>query len=223
MSSTAWTSETRVRKDARKARRIEQKDLVGELLGRIGKQEEVMRKSRAGGGGAERVEQSGAAPTMDGVVRLSTAATQTELSMDALAKLEENQAELKVDNRRLRQRGYQRKYNRKLKRKAFERKLTRRGYQEMMRLQRFCLSTRVNKETRKQKLLERKRKLKLAAPKLPGLADATPEASEHCFERVCICQNDFKSTTPSQNVEELAVGVTVCLDAAAWLRRNSCR
>ena len=160
---------------------------------------------------------------MDGVVRLSTAATQTELSMDALARLEENQAELKVDNRRLRQRGYQRKYNRKLKRKAFERKLTRRGYQEMMRLQRFCLSTRVNKETRKQKLLERKRKLKLAAPKLPGLADATPEASEHCFERVCICQNDFKSTTPSQNVEELAVGVTVCLDAAALLRRNSCR
>ena len=160
---------------------------------------------------------------MDGVVRLSTAATQTELSMDALAKLEENQAELKVDNRRLRQRGYQRKYNRKLKRKAFERKLTRRGYQEMMRLQRFCLSTRVNKETRKQKLPERKRKLKLAAPKLPGLADATPEASEHCFERVCICQNDFKSTTPSQNVEELAVGVTVCLDAAALLRRNSCR
>ena len=189
----------------------------------LGKSASSRGGGRGRGGGAERVEQSGAAPTMDGVVRLSTAATQTELSMDALAKLEENQAELKVDNRRLRQRGYQRKYNRKLKRKAFERKLTRRGYQEMMRLQRFCLSTRVNKETRKQKLLERKRKLKLAAPKLPGLADATPEASEHCFERVCICQNDFKSTTPSQNVEELAVGVTVCLDAAAWLRRNSCR
>ena len=189
----------------------------------LGKSASSRGGGRGRGGGAERVEQSGAAPTMDGVVRLSTAATQTELSMDALAKLEENQAELKVDNRRLRQRGYQRKYNRKLKRKAFERKLTRRGYQEMMRLQRFCLSTRVNKETRKQKLLERKRKLKLAAPKLPGLADATPEASEHCFERVCICQNDFKSTTPSQNVEELAVGVTVCLDAAALLRRNSCR
>ena len=60
---------------------------------------------RGRGGGAERVEQSGAAPTMDGVVRLSTAATQTELSMDALAKLEENQAELKVENRRLKQRG----------------------------------------------------------------------------------------------------------------------
>ena len=189
----------------------------------LGKSASSRGGGRGRGGGAERVEQSGAAPTMDGVVRLSTAATQTELSMDALAKLEENQAELKVDNRRLRQRGYQRKYNRKLKRKAFERKLTRRGYQEMMRLQRFCLSTRVNKETRKQKLLERKRKLKLAAPKLPGLADATPEASEHCSERVCICQNDFKSTMPSQNVEELAVGVTVCLDAAALLRRNSCR
>ena len=79
------------------------------------------------------------------------------------------------------------------------------------------------KETRKQKLQERKRQLKLAAPKLPGLADATPEAPEHCFERVCICQNDLKSTMPSQNVEELAVGVTVCFDAAAWLRRNSCR
>jgi len=185
----------------------------------LGKSASSRGGGRGRGGGAERVEQSGAAPTMDGVVRLSTAATQTELSMDALAKLEENQAELKVDNRRLRQRGYQRKYNRKLKRKAFERKRNK----EMMRLQRFCLSTRVNKETRKQKLLERKRKLKLAAPKLPGLADATPEASEHCFERVCICQNDFKSTMPSQNAEELAVGVTVCLDAAAWLRRNSCR
>ena len=141
-----------------------------------------MRKSRAGGGGAERVEQSGAAPTMDGVVRLSTAATQTELSMDALAKLEENQAELKVENRRL-------------KRNAFERN-------------RY-------KETRKQKLQERKRQLKLAAPKLPGLADATPEASEHCFERVCVCQNDLKSTRLSQNGEEVAAGVTACLDAAA--------
>ena len=97
--------------------------------------------SRGGGrgrsGGAESVEQSGTALTMDRVVRLSTAATQTELSMDALAKLEEDQAELKVENRRL-------------KRNAFERK-------------RY-------KDTRKQKLLERKLQLKLAAPKLPGLA-----------------------------------------------------
>ena len=88
---------------------------------------------------------------MDGVVRLSTAATQTELSMDALAKLEENQAELKVENRRL-------------KRNAFERK-------------RY-------KETRKQKLLERKLQLKLAAPKLPGLAEAAPEAYRDRVERV---------------------------------------
>ena len=88
---------------------------------------------------------------MDGVVRLSTAATQTELSMDALAKLEENQAELKVENRRL-------------KRNAFERK-------------RY-------KETRKQKLLERKLQLKLAAPKLPGLVEAAPEAYRDRVERV---------------------------------------
>ena len=146
----------------------------------LGKSASSRGGGRGRGGGAERVEQSGAAPTMDGVVRLSTAATQTELSMDALARLEENQAELKVDNRRLRQRGYQRKYNRKLKRKAFERKRNK----EMMRLQRFCLSTRVNKETRKQKLLERKRKLKLAAPKLPGLAEAAPEAYRDRVERV---------------------------------------
>ena len=110
---------------------------------------------RGRGGGAERVEQSGAAPTkscpwtelsIDGVVRLFTAATQTELPMDALAKLEENQAELKVENRRLKQRGYWRKYDRKRRQ---ERK-------------------------RQLKLPERKRKLKLAAPKLPGLVDAAP-------------------------------------------------
>jgi len=57
-------------------------------------------------GGAERVEQSGAAPTMDGVEQLSTAATQTELTMDALAKLEEKLFQLKIENRRLKQKGY---------------------------------------------------------------------------------------------------------------------
>ena len=93
---------------------------------------------------------------MDGVVRLSTAATQTELSMDALAKLEENQAELKVENRRLKQRGYWRKSDRKRRQ---ERK-------------------------RQLKLPERKRKLKLAAPKLPGLAEAAPEAYRGRVERV---------------------------------------
>ena len=50
---------------------------------------------------------------------LSTAATQTELTMDALAKLEKKQAELKVENGRLKQNGYSRKWkakNKKLKR-----------------------------------------------------------------------------------------------------------
>ena len=64
----------------------------------------------------------------------------------------------------------------------------------------------------KKKLQERKRQLKLAAPKLPGLADAAPEASEPS-------QNDLKSTMPSQmpsqNVEELAVWAAACLAAAA--------
>ena len=41
---------------------------------------------------------------------LSTAATQTELTMDALAKLEQKQAELKVENRRLKRNKYQRGY-----------------------------------------------------------------------------------------------------------------
>ena len=48
---------------------------------------------------------------------LSTAATQTELTMDDLAKLESKQAELKVENRRLKQRGYERKYKAKVKAK----------------------------------------------------------------------------------------------------------
>ena len=81
----------------------------------LGKSASSRGGGRGRGGGAERVEQSGAAPTMDGVVRLSTAATQTELSMDALAKLEENQAELKVENKRLKQNGYVRKCKRKAK------------------------------------------------------------------------------------------------------------
>ena len=48
-------------------------------------------------------------------IPLSTAATQTELTMDALTKIELKLEELKVENRRLRQNGYARKYNAKQK------------------------------------------------------------------------------------------------------------
>ena len=41
----------------------------------------------------------------------STVASQTELAVDDIAKLESKQAELKLEYRRLKQNGYQRKYN----------------------------------------------------------------------------------------------------------------
>ena len=48
---------------------------------------------------------------------LSTAATQTELTMVDLSKLESELAERKVEIRRLKQRGYERKYKAKVKAK----------------------------------------------------------------------------------------------------------
>ena len=59
---------------------------------------------------------------------LSTATTQTELWMVDLAKLESEQAELKVEIRRLKQRGYERKYKAKLKAKNEYRRLKKTAY-----------------------------------------------------------------------------------------------
>ena len=67
---------------------------------------------------ARRADGIAPAPRSESPIPLSTAATQTKLTMKALAKLESKQAELKVENTRLKSIGYSRKYQankRKLK------------------------------------------------------------------------------------------------------------